>query len=61
MPAMKKEVYDILKKKLEDEQRKIKSNIYSNRYAMKRLVTEQTHLKRELAAIGQLISSMEVK
>ena len=59
MPAIKKEVYNAIKEKLELEQRKIRIEIDSNRYKMHDLVRRQTLLKRELAAIGKLILSMD--
>ena len=58
MPAMKKEVHEAVKAKLELEQRKIRGQLDGNRYKMRQLVQEQTRLKRELAAFGELIRAM---
>lgn len=58
MPVMKKEVHEAVKAKLELEQRKIRGQLDDNRYKMQQLVQEQTRLKRELAAFGELIRTM---
>lgn len=59
MPVMKKEVHEAIKAKLELEQRKIRGQLDDNRYKMRQLVQEQTRLKRELAAFGELIRAMD--
>lgn len=61
MPTMKKEVFESIKIKLEREKSNLRAKICSNKHSMKRLAEEQSRLKRELAALDHLISSMSVK
>ena len=52
---MKKEARLSIAKRLEDDQRKIRSKLMQNKYAMKGIVEEQTRLKRELVVLEELI------
>jgi hypothetical protein len=52
---MKKEARFAIAKRLEDDQRSIRSKLHYNRGAMKNLVQEQTRLKRELVVLEELI------
>lgn len=61
MVQVKKEVYDDLVKKMRDEQRKIRNSIHHNKFEMRKLVSTQTLLKRELSAIDAMIRNLEVK
>ena len=61
MPTMKKDVFESIKTKLEREKSNLRARICSNKHSMKRLAEEQSRLKRELAALDHLISSMIVK
>ena len=61
MLTMKKDVFESIKKKLEREKSGLRIMISANKHSMKRLAEEQSRLKRELAALDHLISSMTVK
>ena len=61
MPTMKKDVFESIKIKLEREKSNLRARIHSNKCSMKRLAEDQSRLKRELAALDHLISSMIVK
>ena len=56
---MKKEARAAIAKKLQDDYKQIQSRIASNRYLMKKMVTEQTILKRQLAEYHTLIRSLQ--
>ena len=55
---IKKAVHYPIQKKLEKEQNILKNKIGMNKYKMKRLVEEQTLMKRELAELQKLISEV---
>lgn len=46
---------------IESEQSKIQRQLYRNRYEFRRLVEEQTTLKRELAVLGDLLRELDGK
>lgn len=52
---MKKEAKEAVRKRLELDQRRIHDKLRQNIYAMRRLVEEQTQLKRDIAVLGELI------
>jgi len=56
---MKKAAIFEVKKKLQQEQEKIRNQLRRNIGTMKSLVEEQTRLKRELAVYHELIKSLE--
>ena len=56
---LKKQVVERIKKKLEDEQRKLKMKAETNAYQINNLAEENTVIKREVAKIGDLIKSLE--
>lgn len=56
---MRKEAIFEVKKKLQQEQNKIRDQLRRNIWTMKSLVDEQTKLKRELAVYHELIKSLD--
>ena len=56
---VKKEVVARIKEKLTKEQSKLKYECQKNKWAMKKLVTEQEVMKREIAALGQMIKDLD--
>jgi acid stress-induced BolA-like protein IbaG/YrbA len=58
---MNKKAKEAIKAKLVLDQHMIRGKLSSNRYAMEKLVEEQTRLKRELAIYQDLIRSLEDK
>ena len=58
---MNKKAKEAIKAKLVLDQHIIRGKLSSNRYAMEKLVEEQTRLKRELAIYQDLIRSLEDK
>lgn len=56
---MKKEARAAIAKKLQNDYKQIQSRIAINRYTMKKLVNEQTILKRQLAEYHTLIRSLQ--
>lgn len=60
MTNLKKPVYEAVKKRLEQEQADLRSKIRRRKFDMKKLACDQALDKRQLAALGELIRSMEV-
>ena len=58
---MNKKAKEAIKAELVLDQHIIRGKLSSNRYAMEKLVEEQTRLKRELAIYQELIRSLEDK
>lgn len=58
MPTIQAEVYEIIKRKLESEQKVLRGDIDANRHRMRMLENDSTLKKRELAVLGDLIRSM---
>jgi len=58
---MKKEVADKIKSFFDKELRGIDHKIWENKYQMKKLVLEQTILKRTRAELDKLSRSMDIK
>jgi hypothetical protein len=56
---MKKQVREAIKEKLMLEVNDVRGRIYYNKFSMKKLVEEQTKLKRMLPELHQLIRSLE--
>lgn len=56
---MKKEARAAIAKKLQADYEQVRGRIAINRYTMKKLVTEQTILKRQLAEYHTLIRSLQ--
>lgn len=55
---MKKEAKAAILKKLQEEQKLLRSKLANNRHVMARLVAEQTMAKRQLAEYRLLIRSL---
>jgi hypothetical protein len=55
---MKKEARAAIEKELIGIQQAIRAKIQANKYAMRKLVEEQTTLKRQLAELQPLIRSL---
>lgn len=56
---MKKEARAAIAKKLQADYEQVRGRIAINRYTMKKLVNEQTILKRQLAEYHTLIRSLQ--
>jgi hypothetical protein len=56
---MRKQAQEEIKKHLEAEQVKVRSELIQGKYAMKKLIEKQTLLKRQLAVYQKLIGSLE--
>ena len=56
---MKKAAKDAIRKKLEQEQNLLKSQLRQNIYEMTRLVEKQTVMKRQIAVYQELLRSMD--
>lgn len=56
---MKKVAKDAIRKKLEQEQAILRSQLRQNIYEMKRLVEKQTVTKRQIAVYQELLRGMD--
>lgn len=56
---MKKSAKDAIRAKMLQEQNAIRAQLRQNIWSMKKLVDQQTLLKREIAVYGELIRSLE--
>lgn len=55
---IKKSVWLNVRNKLTKEQDVLRVKLMMNKYTMKKLIKEQTTMKREIALMGKLIKSM---
>lgn len=56
---IKNEVVCRIRKKLEEEQRKLNMKAETNAYNINKLAEENTVIKREVAKLGELIKSLD--
>ncbi len=61
MTAIKKAAYDAVLHKLQNEMASLNGKIGRNKYEFKKLVDEQTRLKRERAVLWELTRSLRDK